>query len=495
MFKRMGISWCSVVAFAALALVLTGCPSDGGGDDANDNVGVDANDNVGVDANDNVGVEPNDNAGDDMNDNVGVEPNDNVGGVDNNPPTADAGVDQTVDGGDLVTLDGSGSSDLDDDALTYAWVQIDDGDDPLVELADADTAAPSFTAPLVNDTLEFQLTVDDGNGGSGTDMVLVNIETEPTVLFVVNNGDGITSYANPGGISGNVEPNTALPVGGPTQIFQPRSIAITREGVLLITSQNDAIYAYDNGFSVTGDTIVERTVEGDNTRFDLPIALAYDTINDRLYVGNADAVVGVLVYDNVSSPAFNGDLAPDRFFGPNDRSPYDPDKSITPSYSAMDLDIDGNLYVADSSGENVNFTRIQVFADPGTAEGGTDPARTITSMEWGHIEDFAVSDNDYLFVVSSTDSVYIYSGASMLSDEVSPTATLTVQAEGTPSFDGVVVSSTGIGYIADRANFAIYVFDDIRMLDGSMLPQRAIEGNATELRSPRQMYLFEPIEE
>ena len=116
-------------------------------------------------------------------------------------------------------------------------------------------------------------------------------------------------------------------------------------------------------------------------------------------------------------------------------------------------------------------------------------------MEWGHIEDFAVSDNDYLFVVSSTDSVYIYSGASMLSDEVSPTATLTVQAEGTPSFDGVVVSSTGIGYIADRANFAIYVFDDIRMLDGSMLPQRAIEGNATELRSPRQMYLFEPIEE
>ena len=112
MFKRMGISWCSVVVFAAFALVLTGCPN--GGDTGGGNV----NDNVGVDANDNVGVEPNDNAGDDMNDNVGVEPNDNVGGVDNNEPTADAGVDQGVVGGDLVTLDGSGSSDADDDGVT-----------------------------------------------------------------------------------------------------------------------------------------------------------------------------------------------------------------------------------------------------------------------------------------------------------------------------------------------------------------------------------------
>ena len=114
-------------------------------------------------------------------------------------------------------------------------------------------------------------------------------------------------------------------------------------------------------------------------------------------------------------------------------------------------------------------------------------------MEWGKIQDFAVSDNDYLFVVSSTDSVYIYSGASELSGEVAPTGTLTVQAESTPSFDGVVVSSKGVGYLADTSsNFAIYSFDDMRLLDGSMLPQRAIEGNDTELRNPRQMYLFEP---
>jgi len=61
-----------------------------------------------------------------------------------------------------------------------------------------------------------------------------------------------------------------------------------------------------------------------------------------------------------------------------------------------------------------------------------------------------------------------------------------------PQLEGVVVSSTGVGFVADRGNFAIYAFDDIVTRTGSLPPDRAIEGNLTELRSPRQMFLYEP---
>lgn len=94
----------------------------------------------------------------------------------NNPPVASAGPDQTVDEGTSVTLDGSLSSDPDSDALAYSWTQV--GGPPVV-LADASTAAPSFTVPWVNAggaSLGFELTVDDGYGGSDTVNAVVHAQ-------------------------------------------------------------------------------------------------------------------------------------------------------------------------------------------------------------------------------------------------------------------------------------------------------------------------------
>jgi uncharacterized membrane protein YgcG len=100
----------------------------------------------------------------------------------NNPPLASAGTDQIVLGGSHVTLDGTGSTDPDSDVLTYSWVQ---SGGTLVTLADANTANPSFTAPVVTitSTLAFTLTVSDGNETS-SDVVEVTVNSIPSLGYV-----------------------------------------------------------------------------------------------------------------------------------------------------------------------------------------------------------------------------------------------------------------------------------------------------------------------
>jgi hypothetical protein len=99
-------------------------------------------------------------------------------------PTAIAGNNLTVNEGSSVTLNGSASSDPDSDPLTYSWVQVSG---PTVTLTSANTAFPQFTAPFVNAagaTLQFQLTVNDGFGGTSTATTTItvnNINDPPNV--------------------------------------------------------------------------------------------------------------------------------------------------------------------------------------------------------------------------------------------------------------------------------------------------------------------------
>ena len=99
----------------------------------------------------------------------------------NQLPTADAGDDQSVAKGASVTLDGSGSSDPEGGALTYAWRQTGG---TTVTLSSATAASPTFTAPSVDGTLTFSLTVTDPQGLTGTDTATVTVENQAPIAVV-----------------------------------------------------------------------------------------------------------------------------------------------------------------------------------------------------------------------------------------------------------------------------------------------------------------------
>src|SRR6476620_957936 len=92
----------------------------------------------------------------------------------NDQPHADAGGDQTVDEGEWVTLNGEDSYDPDGGNLDYSWTQTSGQG---VDLQDDDEEQAHFRAPQVNndDSLRFELRVEDESGKADEDSVTVNV--------------------------------------------------------------------------------------------------------------------------------------------------------------------------------------------------------------------------------------------------------------------------------------------------------------------------------
>jgi hypothetical protein len=97
----------------------------------------------------------------------------------NRPPIANAGVDRQVATNTLVTLDGTGSSDPDNDPLTYTWSLEIRPPGSSAQLNSATTSSPSFTPDLPG-RYEARLIVRDGKLNSTPDTVVITaIEPAP----------------------------------------------------------------------------------------------------------------------------------------------------------------------------------------------------------------------------------------------------------------------------------------------------------------------------
>jgi hypothetical protein len=90
----------------------------------------------------------------------------------NSPPVADAGPDQTASVGDTVTLDGTGSTDVDEDILTYSWSIISTPSGSGALLSDPSSPTPTFVVDLLGDYI-VQLIVNDGTVESSPDTITI----------------------------------------------------------------------------------------------------------------------------------------------------------------------------------------------------------------------------------------------------------------------------------------------------------------------------------
>lgn len=97
----------------------------------------------------------------------------------NRVPIASAGSDQTVDVNSTVTLDGSGSSDPDNDPITYAWVQHSGPES--VTLSNLSAQKPTFKPTKSGDYL-FNLTVSD-TANQSTDQVKITVRQPVKLKF------------------------------------------------------------------------------------------------------------------------------------------------------------------------------------------------------------------------------------------------------------------------------------------------------------------------
>jgi Bacterial surface protein, Ig-like domain/FlgD Ig-like domain/FG-GAP repeat/K319L-like, PKD domain len=136
----------------------------------------------------------------------------------NQPPVADAGSDQTVEGtspaGALVTLDGTGSTDADNDQLTYIWRENGN-------IIAGPTLSATSTATLGFGSHTIELTVDDGKGGTDTDEALVNVVDTTPPIITLNGANPLTlechvdAYTEPGAtVSDACDPSPAFVITG-----------------------------------------------------------------------------------------------------------------------------------------------------------------------------------------------------------------------------------------------------------------------------------------
>jgi hypothetical protein len=157
----------------------------------------------------------------------------------NQSPVADAGPDQTIEcacqtpEGTQVTLDGTGSSDSDNNLLTYTWTG------PFVE-SPASGATPIITLGCIGQ-YEITLVVNDGQEDSAPDTVIITV-VDTTAPVISHPGDITVEAMDPDGVpveddeiqtflagasaTDNCDPSPTIVNNAPA-VFQPGDTIVT----------------------------------------------------------------------------------------------------------------------------------------------------------------------------------------------------------------------------------------------------------------------------
>ncbi|MBV5314133.1 MAG: T9SS type A sorting domain-containing protein, partial [Prolixibacteraceae bacterium] len=185
----------------------------------------------------------------------------------NKAPVANAGIDQSVNENSLFTLDASGSTDPDNDVLTYLWTP------PVgITLSSSTSQKPTFTTPevSVNTNYTFTLVVRDGVLESSADQVTITVKQgnkAPTANAgtdqTVNEGALVTLA----GIASNdpdADPLTYIwtaPSGVTLSSISAASPTFTAPEVTANTTYTFSLIVNDGTVSSTSDQVVITVVQ------------------------------------------------------------------------------------------------------------------------------------------------------------------------------------------------------------------------------------------
>lgn len=388
------------------------------------------------------------------------------------PPaiSANAGPDQTVEDRALVTLSGR-ANDSSGQTISFEWTQVGG---PAVVLAGANGATATFETGETSTTLQFRLTARSPSG-EASDEVQITVRAAP-ILFVVNRTGSIVSFRKPAALAGDLSPRTII-TGDNALLTNPSDVILDAGGSLIAANPEDnRLNGYLNGLNASGIVTPNRLVNGTETQFNGPEALAYDAGRDLLYVGNYDGIPGfVCVFENVSRPVFSGRIAPARRINSYGMM----------NVRAMRLMPDGTLYVG-SSGNHV----VAVFPNAAGLTGQVTPARTIWRQNSSSLSDFELDAANRLYLLDRNERrLFVYEGAATLDGEQTGGRQLNLVGATDPAC--VVVDRDGVGYVSDAGANAILVIRDIGTKSGDVTADATISGPRTGISYPDHLRLIQ----
>ncbi|HTQ03576.1 MAG TPA: PKD domain-containing protein, partial [Polyangiaceae bacterium] len=212
----------------------------------------------------------------------------------NRPPTADAGPDATGTVGDTIALDGSGSSDPDNDDLTYTWKFEKRPSGSKAALSGADGDKPTFVADVAG-AYSVTLTVNDGDLDSDPDSVAISVEAAPPGPPGPPAGPTIDGFSPATGAAGTVVTVTGSGFTSgdtPVQVFvqtasgevQATLVSVTDTGLTFVLPPGTTSGTFT---VVIGDQRVDSSkplqIEP-STRFDLSVAPSTVALNPGVSV-------------------------------------------------------------------------------------------------------------------------------------------------------------------------------------------------------------------